>query len=54
MPSGHVHRARCTQACKLFVYSDAAFDIRYVDAAGREISAEEALAAALESNRESR
>jgi quercetin dioxygenase-like cupin family protein len=45
MPSGHVHQARCAQACTMFVYSDAALDIRYVNAQGREISAEEALAA---------
>ena len=43
MPSRHVHEFRCEQACALYVYSDAAFDIHYVDAQGKEISAEDAL-----------
>ena len=37
MPSRHVHQFRCEGACSLFVYSDAAFDIHYVDAQGNEI-----------------
>lgn len=45
MPSRHVHQFRCTTACSLFVYSDAAFDIHYVDAQGKEIPADEALKA---------
>ena len=36
MPSHHVHQFRCTTACSLFVHSDAAYDIRYVDAEGKE------------------
>src|SRR5262249_38313394 len=38
MPARHVHQFRCTTACTLFVYSDAAYDIHYVDAQGKEIS----------------
>jgi quercetin dioxygenase-like cupin family protein len=44
MPSGHVHQFRCTEECTLFVHSDTALDIRYVDALGTEIGLEEALA----------
>ena len=43
MPSHHVHQFRCTTACSLFVHSDAAYDIRYVDAEGKEIPADDAL-----------
>ena len=43
MPSHHVHRFTCTKACTLYVYSDAAFDIHYVDNQGREIPSDEAL-----------
>ena len=43
MPSGHVHQFTCTSACVLYVYSDAPFDIHYVDAAGAEISPVDAL-----------
>ena len=43
MPSKHVHRFTCTSACAGFVTSDAAFDIHYVDAAGKEIPPEAAL-----------
>jgi quercetin dioxygenase-like cupin family protein len=43
MPSRHVHQFRCEKACSLYIYSDAAFDIHYVDAQGNEISAEDAL-----------
>jgi quercetin dioxygenase-like cupin family protein len=45
MPSRHVHQFRCTTACSLFVHSDAAYDIHYVDARGQEIPADEALKA---------
>lgn len=45
MPTRQVHRFRCLVACILFVNSDAAFDIRYVDRAGVEISPEAAHAA---------
>ncbi len=43
MPSRHVHQFRCEKACSLYIYSDAAFDMHYVDAQGNEISAEDAL-----------
>jgi quercetin dioxygenase-like cupin family protein len=52
MPAGHIHQFRCTTACRLFVYSDRALDIRYVDAAGNEISLEQALRAAGQADRE--
>lgn len=45
MPSRHVHQGRCTDACVLFVYSDTAFDLHYVDEEGKEISPAEALEA---------
>lgn len=45
MPSRHVHQFRCTTACLLFVHSDAAYDIHYVDGQGKEIPAAEALKA---------
>lgn len=45
MPSKHVHRFSCTTACSLYVYSDTAFDMHYVDAAGRELTPDAALKA---------
>ena len=42
LPNHHVHRATCTRACLMFNIADAAFDIHYVDAKGKEISLEEA------------
>ncbi len=44
MPSKHVHQFTCTAACLAFVSSDAAFDIHYVEANGKEISPDAALA----------
>jgi len=44
MPSKHVHQFKCTSACTGFVSSDTAFDIHYVDAAGKEVPPEAALA----------
>ena len=44
MPSKHVHQATCVSACTMFINSDAAFDIHYVDTSGQEIPAEKALA----------
>ena len=48
MPPKHVHRATCKGAgpCLVFLTSDAAFDIHWVDADGKEISLEAALKAA--------
>ena len=43
MPTHHVHRFTCISSCTLYIYSDAAFDIHYVDKQGQEIPPEEAL-----------
>jgi len=43
LPGKHVHQFTCVTACMMFVVSDAAFDIHYVDASGKEISPDEAL-----------
>ena len=43
MPSKHVHQFGCAKACMLFVVSDAAFDMHYVDADGKDIAPDEAL-----------
>jgi len=45
MPSKHVHQFQCTATCLLYVYSDAAYDIHYVDAQEKEMSPEDALKA---------
>ncbi len=44
MPSHHIHRFRCEGACRFYLYSDAAFDIHYVDERGAEIAPTAALA----------
>ena len=44
MPSKHAHQFTCTSDCSAFVYSDGAFDIHYLDANGKEIPSEAALA----------
>lgn len=53
LPSPHVHRFRCTSKvdCLFFLVADAAFDIHFVDDAGKEISTEAALAAARKDSR---
>jgi quercetin dioxygenase-like cupin family protein len=45
LPSHHVHRATCsgTTPCLVFLSSDAAFDIHWVNAEGKEISFEQAV-----------
>jgi quercetin dioxygenase-like cupin family protein len=48
MPARHVHRFRCLDSCLAFVYSDAVFDIHYVDADGHDLSADDALKAVKE------
>ena len=48
MPSHHVHQFSCAGPCTLYVYSDAAFDMHYVDAQGREMSPDAALKAVKE------
>lgn len=45
MPSRHVHQFHCERDCLFYVYSDAAFDICYVDGQGKEITPDEALKA---------
>ena len=48
MPSHHVHRFTSSGASLLYIYSDAAFDIHYVDAKGDEIPPDVALKAVKE------
>jgi quercetin dioxygenase-like cupin family protein len=43
MASRHIHQFRCERDCMLYVYSDAIFDIHYVDGNGAEITPTEAL-----------
>jgi quercetin dioxygenase-like cupin family protein len=45
LPGHHVHRATClgSNPCRVFLSSDAAFDIHWVDASGQEIPLETAL-----------
>jgi quercetin dioxygenase-like cupin family protein len=45
LPSHHVHRATCngTSPCLVFLSSDAAFDVHWVDAEGKEIPLEQAV-----------
>jgi quercetin dioxygenase-like cupin family protein len=45
MPSKHAHRFTCATACSLYVSSDGAFDIHYVDKEGNEISPDDAMKA---------
>ena len=53
LPSGHIHRFRCTSKadCLIFLVADAAFDIHFANEAGKEISTEAALAAAKRASR---
>lgn len=48
LPSHHVHQFSCTKSCTLFIYTDAAFDIHYVDAKENELSPDDALKAVKE------
>ena len=43
LPAHHVHQFTCIASCTMYLYSDGAFDTHYVDAAGKEIPATEAL-----------
>ncbi len=45
IPSHHISQATCVgpQSCIDFLYTDTAFDVHFVDPAGKEISPEEAL-----------
>ena len=42
LPAHHVHEFHATTACTLYIYSDAPFDIHYVNAEGNEISFDDA------------
>jgi hypothetical protein len=42
LPSKHIHQFHCIQSCQIFVYSDLAFDLHYVNAKGDEITPAEA------------
>ena len=48
MPSKHVHKFRCDTECLLYVQSDTAFDMHYVNAEGNEITPDDALKAVKE------
>ena len=48
MPARHVHQFRCVRACQLYIYSDVAFDIHYVNRGGSEISPADAMKAVKE------
>lgn len=48
MPSRHVHQFLCEKACEFYVYSDATFDMHYVDGKGQDVSPDEALKAVKE------
>jgi mannose-6-phosphate isomerase-like protein (cupin superfamily) len=43
MPSHHVHQASCANNCSMYIYSDGAFDIHYVDKEGKELAPDIAL-----------
>ena len=43
LPGKGVHQFTCIAACTFFLFAGGAFDIHYVDAAGKEIPADEAL-----------
>jgi quercetin dioxygenase-like cupin family protein len=43
LPSRHIHQFRAEQACVLYLYPDAKFDIHYVDEQGNEIPPQDAL-----------
>ena len=43
MSSKHAHQFSCASECTFYVFSDAAFDLHYLDAEGQEISPVEAL-----------
>ena len=43
LPAKQPHQFTCQAACSFYLSADAKFDIHYIDAAGKEISPEEAL-----------
>jgi len=48
MASHHVHQFTCQRACQLYIYSDVAFDIHYVNKDGNELSPADAMKAVKE------
>ena len=44
LPGKHEHALKCTTSCTLYVITSGAFDIHYVDASGKEIPPDQALA----------
>ena len=44
MPGHHAHQFTCVSACVMFLRSDGVFDTHYINADGKEIPPEEALA----------
>src|SRR6476469_5334985 len=48
MPSNGIHQFTCLQACTIFIHSNVAFDIHYVDKTGKEITPAVALKATKE------
>jgi quercetin dioxygenase-like cupin family protein len=48
MASHDIHQFTCLRACQLYIYSDVAFDIHYVNKDGNEITPDEALKAVKE------
>jgi len=48
LPSHHVHQFTCEQSCQMYIDSDAAFDIHFVNAQGGEITPADALKAVKE------
>jgi quercetin dioxygenase-like cupin family protein len=48
MPANGIHQFTCIQACTIFIHSNVAFDIHFVDKAGKEITPGDALKAVKE------
>jgi quercetin dioxygenase-like cupin family protein len=48
VPSHHVHQARCLKSCAMYIYSDGAFDMHYVDSKGNDLTPDDALKAVKE------
>lgn len=48
LASHHVHQFYCQESCSIYIYSDVAFDLHYVNAQGNEITPDEALKAVKE------
>ena len=48
LPSRHVHQFQCVHPCVLYIYTDEAFDIHYVNGRGEEIAPAEAMKAVKE------